>query len=116
MTTKNVWRWIAGVIVATTAIAVALVGGTKTIYGTGQDVTISSSVILSGDFGKVVVNGGGSEATPLIVTGGHVRCLELSGVYIVASGIDVSGCASHGIYTKGQHILVQDSDVHVNVS
>ena len=115
MTTKNAWRWIAGVIVATTAIAISLVGGTRTIYGTGQDVTISSSTILSGDFGKIVVNGGGSETNPLIVTGGHVRCLELSGVYIVASGIDVSGCTSHGIYIKGQHILVQDNNVHGNV-
>ena len=115
MTTKNAWRWIAGVIVATTAIAISLVGGTRTIYGTGQDVTISSSAILSGDFGKIIVNGGGSETNPLIVAGGHVRCLELSGVYIVASGIDVSGCSSHGIYIKGQHILVQDNEVHGNV-
>lgn len=115
MNNKYAFRIGAGLLVTSIAVAIAMLIGANTITGTGQDVTIKDSTLLIGNFGRVIVSGVGSEAKPILIAGGKMKYLELSGQYIIATGHTVTGAQDHAVFIPGKHILFQYSDVYGNV-
>lgn len=100
--------------IVTLAIAAAII----LIVGTGQNVTITDDRQLSGSFDTVTVSGSGNAEDWLEVDGNNatVKCLRITGQYIHVTGVNVTGCASHGVLITGKHIIFENSSVHGTVT
>jgi hypothetical protein len=92
--------------IVTLAIAAAII----LIVGTGQNVTITDDRQLSGSFDTVTVSGSGNAEDWLEVDGNNatVKCLRITGQYIHVTGVNVTGCASHGVLITGKHIISRE--------
>lgn len=100
-----------GLVAATVAAVVAV------LVGTGQNITIRDDQTLGGYYGIVNVVGVGTPDDYIEVDGSAtMKCLVLSGQYIHVTGMNVTGCAGHGVLITGKNIIFENSTVHGTVT